>query len=46
MDAKQRFLFDLQGFVVIKNAIDPALLQQLDETLDEAIAAECSDDSR
>jgi hypothetical protein len=46
MDAQQRFLFDLQGFVVIKNAIAPALLRQLDEALDEAIAAECGDDSR
>lgn len=40
MDARQRYLFDLQGYLTIPNAIAPAQLAALNAVLDQRIAAE------
>ena len=39
MNDEQRYLFDLQGFVVLKNVVSPALVTECDRVLDTLEAA-------
>jgi len=41
MEEKEAFLFDLQGFLVVPHALEPAQVAVLDRILDEHIAADC-----
>ena len=46
MDDEQRYLFDLQGYLVIPGAIGPDLLARLNPSIDAGIAAETAQDMR
>ena len=46
MNEHERFLFDLQGFLVVPDALSPALVARLNELMDEHIAQETGPDMR
>ena len=45
MNEHERYLFDLQGYITIPNALDPARLDALNDVLDQQIDAAVSPDS-
>ena len=45
MDEHERYLFDLQGWIVVPDALDPELVAALDRELDRRIAAAVPDDA-
>lgn len=45
MNADEKYLFDLQGYLAVPGALDASRLQQLNAVLDEHIAAEMGDKS-
>jgi ectoine hydroxylase-related dioxygenase (phytanoyl-CoA dioxygenase family) len=44
MNDNERYLFDLQGYITVENALEPAQLAELNRLLDEHIANECDGD--
>src|SRR5262245_9615802 len=46
MDDEQRYLFDLNGYLVIPDAIGPDQLKALNASIDAGIAAEAGPDMR
>ena len=44
MDAKETFLFDLQGYITLPNALNSDELEQLNALLDEHAAEDCDAD--
>jgi len=46
MDDNEKYLFDLQGYIAVENALDPAQLAALNKVLDEHVEKECERDMR
>ena len=44
MNDHERYMFDLQGYLVVQGALSPEKIAQLNSVLDEHIAAECPTD--
>ena len=42
MEEKEAFLFDLQGFLVVPRALEPAQVAELNCILDEHLATDCA----
>ena len=41
MNDHERYMFDLQGYLVVPGALSPEKIAQLNSVLDEHIATEC-----
>ena len=46
MNDHERYLFDLNGYLVVPEALTPEQIASLNSVLDEHIAAECPTDMR
>ncbi len=46
MEENEKYLFDLQGYITVENALSAAQLSELNDILDQHIAADCDDDMR
>ena len=44
MQDNEKYLFDLQGYITVDNALDAAQLVELNRIFDEHVAADCEDD--
>lgn len=44
MEEKEAFLFDLQGFLVVRHALEDGQVQELNRVLDEHLARDCTPD--
>lgn len=45
MNEHEKYLFDLQGYIAVPNALDAEALDRLNSALDERIAAEVPEDA-
>ncbi len=46
MDDNEKYLYDLQGYITVPNALDADQLRLLNEAVDQHIEAECPPDMR
>ncbi|MGY8825427.1 MAG: phytanoyl-CoA dioxygenase family protein [Candidatus Latescibacterota bacterium] len=46
MDDNEKYLFDLQGYIAVENALDTAQIVELNRIFDEHIESECQSDMR
>lgn len=46
MNDNEKYLFDLQGYIAVENALEPAQLGALNGVLDEHIASDCAAEMR
>lgn len=46
MTEKERYLFDLQGFLVVPNALSPETVDRLNQVMDKKVTESCATDMR